>query len=189
MSLGISFAAGVFGLYIVQLSMYVRDILMGQTRPHLFSQLAWAILGSIAAAAQFAGGFSWSLVLPSVIVLGNLVIVGLCLLGYGYKNITLFDYVSFALAIVAIVLWKVTQIPLFALILSIGALVLAGLPTYTKTFLHPESEHRYAWLLLALIAIMSLITVEDLSFNNLAYSLYVLFEAILVTGLTYRNVR
>lgn len=170
----------------VSLTLYVHGALRGATRPHLFSQLAWLLLGLIALSAQLAVGFSWSAVLPFAVVVANVVIVALCLLGYGYARIQPLDYFCFVLALCSIGLWYATHEPMYALGLSIFALVCAGIPTYTKTYREPDSENRAAWAMLLLSSVLAFFASADWSFGNLAFVMYALLESMLVISLTFR---
>jgi hypothetical protein len=83
------------------------------------------------------------------------------------------DYLLMAAAIVGIVLWAITDNPNLALLFSLLADVLAGVPTLIKSYRHPESE---SWIAYAISAVgfgISLLAVQTYDLQHAAFVAYI----------------
>ncbi|MDD5564840.1 MAG: hypothetical protein PHQ91_14085, partial [Thermoanaerobaculaceae bacterium] len=82
------------------------------------------------------------------------------------------DYVLMAAAFVGIILWAVTANPNIALLFSLLADMLAGIPTLIKSYRHPRSE---SWIAYAISTIgfgTSFLSVQTYNFENTAFVAY-----------------
>ena len=68
---------------------YIRDMLHGETGPNIVSWTLWTLIQMIIVAAQFTAGASLSIAVPVIMTVNTLLVLSLCLFGYGYKNIVL----------------------------------------------------------------------------------------------------
>ena len=94
---GLAMIVGVAG-YIP----YIRDTLKGTTKPHPFTYLIWALIGSITFIAQLAnsaGPGAWAMGIP---VLFGIIIAGLSV-RKGELTFTRYDWLCLAGALAAIV--------------------------------------------------------------------------------------
>lgn len=163
---------------------YIRDMLRGTTRPSVVSYIIWFTLSVIAVAAQWSAGASWSILILLAVVINTFIILVLALRGYGYRKYTSLDWICFALGIVAIVLWKVTSNPMTALITTLGAIILAVIPTIRKTYREPQTEHAISWLIAAGAAVLGIIATRwDMA--NLVFPVYYLIEGLTISGLAF----
>jgi hypothetical protein len=88
---------------------YFRDTLKGRTTPHIFTWLVWFVLAVIGFSVQVsnhAGAGSWVMGFTAFATL----IIFLMALKNGKKDIARADWVSLALAGVALFLWFFTKI-------------------------------------------------------------------------------
>lgn len=156
---------------------YFRDILAGKTKPHIFSWFGWMIMEAIAFFAIIAGKGSagaWPHLISAIVCLGTVL---LCL-KYGEKNITLPDKLCIILSMIAIILWQLTNNPLWAVIFITVADALAYAPTFRKAYYKPYEETA---LMFGLNVIKNVLVLFALS----SYSLTtVLFDAYLITANT-----
>src|SRR3989338_6080831 len=108
-------AAGILSgiLAISTLIPYVRSIFYDTTRPSIISQSLWGISALIVVAGQYAvDGLSWSMAVALMTAFNNVVIVIICMFGYGYTGHTKSDFFSAFLAILGLILWQITSQPL-----------------------------------------------------------------------------
>lgn len=183
MDLHYVFAVLAVVLSIVSVVPYVYDMLCGTTRPNVVSWGLWFLIQGIFAAAQFDSGASLSVVLPiaEVATVGLIVFLGLS--GYGYKKYGVLDGVCFSVALVAIVLWQITNDPIFALWLAVLADFIAVIPTLYKSYRDPESETPLAYFFVVLAAVSALFATSLYDVPNLLWPIYIIVVNASVIGL------
>ena len=174
--------AGVLQVYSgVQ---YIRDMLLGATRPNIVSQIVWGTICIIIVSAQLSTGFSWSVIVPLVSAINTFIVILLCRRGYGYMNYTLVDAVSFIFALIAVVAWQMTSNPVWALVFSIGADFAALVPTIRKTYQHPFSESAISWILGMLSCLFGFLGTADRTFTHNVFVVYgFVADAIFIIGM------
>lgn len=119
--------------------LYIRDIFRGNTKPHIYTWLIWAIVTIIGFLGQWVSGGgpgSWA---TGVTALYTLVVLALSF-RYGTKDITRFDTLCLTLAVISIIPWLVTQDILLSVTLATFTDVIGFLPTIRKTWNAPRSE-------------------------------------------------
>ena len=167
---------------------YIKDILYGTTRPNVVSYILWCVLLSISIFAQYTSGASSTIILTIGDLAAALVVVIFCFTGYGYKKYGPIEIVCFVLAIVAIILWQITNNPLLAIIFALIADILAGVPTIVKTYRDPRSELPLGWFMVAFGASLSLISNTIFDLPNLLFPVWILIVNTLVGFLALRKV-
>ncbi len=118
---------------------YIRDIVKGKTKPHVFSWFIWSIITGIIYALQVSAGAgpgSWVTLTLTVI----LILVFFLSLKNGSKNIQKIDIVFLILALGALPLWLVVKQPVLSIILLSTIDMLGFLPTIRKSWNDPYSE-------------------------------------------------
>lgn len=119
---------------------YVRSILSGTTRPHVFSWLVWGVNTTVAFLATLAAGGgagAWSIGLSALVTLG---IAGLAWQRRAAIRIARVDWVFFLGGLAAIPLWFALDDPLAAIVV-VTLVELAGFaPTFRKSWHLPWSE-------------------------------------------------
>ena len=119
---------------------YIRSILQGFTKPHIFSWLIWGSSTLIVFLAQLAdkgGAGAWPIGVSGVITLY------VALLGYLKKsdlNITKVDWVLFIIAMASLPLWYLTSDPFSAVIILTTIDLIGFAPTFRKAYHHPFEE-------------------------------------------------
>jgi hypothetical protein len=133
---------GIFATFLVFVGYipYLRDIIRGKTKPHIYSWFLWSFVTLIAFALQFADGAgSGSFVTLAAALMCIVVIV----LGIIYKSqvkIVWIDTVFMILAFVALGLWLIAKQPLMSAILTTIIDLLGFAPTVRKSWNKPYSE-------------------------------------------------
>lgn len=159
---------------------YVWSMVKGTTRPNVISWIVWTLLQVIAITAQFSAGASWSVIILVVMTFNTVLVTFLGLVGYGYRKYGVLDWTCFTLAILAILLWRVTSNPVNALILLVAADFLAVIPTLIKTVREPYSELPLGWFLIAVAAMLSIASTTIFNTANLIYPVYLFIVNALV---------
>lgn len=168
---------------------YIRDTLIGKTQPNRITFLMWGIAPCIGAAAAFSDGVRWS-VLP---VLTSGILPFLILLASFFNKKAVwelhwYDYVCGAFSLLALVLWKETQQPTIAIVFAIIGDGFAGLPTFKKSWTHPETETPLAYIATAFAAATSFFAMRTWRFEEYAFPAYlVLSGTILFLIISYRK--
>lgn len=162
-------------LNLIGSSTYAYNTLKGDTKPNRVSWFLWATVPMIAFFAQIGEGVSlYTALMTFMVGFGPMLVLSASLLNKkSYWKISKLDYVCGGLSILAVVLWLATGTGLIAIALSILADLLAGIPTLTKAFKDPSSEHHSVFRNGALSAIITMLTIKEWTFASYAFSLYI----------------
>lgn len=164
---------------------YIWNIIGGITKPNVVTYFVWTLLQTIAIIAQLEAGASWSifLVIGSTISIG--IIFLLSLTKYGYKEYSWVDTVALVLAGVAILVLLFTEHPVLAILLPIVADAIGAIPTLVKTKKYPHTEDQLAWFIMIVASALGILATEKMDVANLAYPIFLLFEAIVIFSLAH----
>src|SRR3989344_7337654 len=147
---------------------YYLDILKGKTKPHTFSWLGWGLLEGIIFFVQIKAGGG-----PGAYVTGmsGLLMIGIVLLSfrYGDKDIKPIDWMALFGGIIGIVLWKLTNNPLAAVILITIADACLFFPTYRKAYYKPKEETLIEYLLSSVRWILAIFALQTYSLTTWLY--------------------
>jgi len=88
-------------------------------------------------------------------------------------RLSAFDYACGALSVLGLILWAITQHGNVAIVCSIFADGIAAVPTLVKSYKEPESEHSYIFLAGAVGAIITLLTIDNWTFANYGFPIYI----------------
>ncbi|MCC6301241.1 MAG: hypothetical protein IT489_00390 [Gammaproteobacteria bacterium] len=155
---------------------YIRSILRGEVRPHVFSWIIWGATTVIVFLAQREGGGgvgAWPIGISGGITLL------IALLAYIKKSdisITRLDWLFFTLALWALPLWYATSDPLWAVVILTVVDVLGFGPTVRKAYHFPWSE---SLVFFGLFAARNLIVILALEHHSLTT---VLFPAVIAAA-------
>jgi hypothetical protein len=134
--LGIVATALVFIGYIP----YLRDIVKGKTKPHIYSWFLWCFVTLIAFALQISGGAGTG---AFVTLAAALMCIAVIVLGFRYKSrikIVKIDTFFLILAIIALGLWLIAKQPILSAILTTLVDLLGFAPTIRKSWKRPFTE-------------------------------------------------
>jgi hypothetical protein len=119
---------------------YIRDIIAGKTKPHLYSWFLWAFVTLIAFALQLAGGAGTG---SLVTLAAGVMCIAVIVLGFVYKSqveIKKIDTIFLILAFVALGLWLIAKQPVLSAILTTLVDVIGFAPTIRKSWSQPHTE-------------------------------------------------
>ena len=141
--LGLVATALVFIGYIP----YLRDIVKGKTKPHVYSWFLWSFVTLIAFALQISGGAGTG---AFVTLAAAVMCIAVIVLGFIHKSqvkIVWVDTLFLILAVVALLLWLVAKQPVLSAILTTLIDLLGFAPTVRKSWNNPHSETlSFYWL-------------------------------------------
>lgn len=166
---------------------YIRDTLKGITKPHPFTYLIWALLGAITFIAQVvnnAGPGAWAMAIP--VVLG--IVTAALSVKKGERSITTSDWLCLTGALVAIVIWLLTNDALYAVLIVIGINTLAFIPTFRKAYWKPREETAKSYslgVLRSVISIPALLAFNTVTLLPLVH--HILINVVFVAMLLVRR--
>lgn len=155
---------------------YIRAILLGKIKPHVFSWVIWGSTTFIAFLAQLSGGGgvgAWPMGVSGLI---SLYIAALAYRRRADSRITRHDKWFFLTAIFSLPVWYLTADPMWAVVILTGVDLLGFGPTLRKAYHWPLEENLTFF---AIFALRNLLVVAALEIYSLTT---VLFPA--ATGLT-----
>lgn len=119
---------------------YIRDIVRGKTKPHIYSWFLWCFVTSIAFALQISDGAGTGAFVTLAAALMCLVVI---IVGFVYKakvEIKKIDTVFFLFAFVALGVWVLAKQPILSAILTVLIDLLGFAPTVRKSWNQPFTE-------------------------------------------------
>ena len=126
---------------------YVRSIYQGDTKPHFFSWLIWALTTTIIFFAQReddGGVGTWSIGLSGIIT-GWVAWIAFKRSGMGV--VTTLDWIFLVGSLLSLPLWYLTASPLWSVIILTSIDTLGFGPTIRKAFKRPNEENvTFYWL-------------------------------------------
>ncbi len=167
----IVFIGAVF--HVLGTSVYIKNTLRGYTQPNRVTYLIWAAGPLIAAAAGLASGAAWALLPVFMSGLGPfLIFLASFVNPRAYWKLGILDWTCGALAVAALVFWRITNEPNIAIVFAILADGLALLPTAIKSWKHPETETGTSYLTSLINVITGLIAAQTWAFAEVGFLLY-----------------
>ncbi|MBP7252611.1 MAG: hypothetical protein KBA75_03895 [Alphaproteobacteria bacterium] len=152
--------------------LYVRQMLAGKIKPHLFTWVIWTLTTGIAAAArttEHAGAGAWG----QWAAAASCLIVVILALRQGEKGITRSDQIAFGLALLAMPLWQLTENALAAVVMVTGIDLLGYYPTFRKSWVRPHEEAIFNYVAANVIHILSLFATEQITLVNVLFQVAV----------------
>ncbi len=153
---------------------YLFETLAGRTQPNRVTWLLWGIFPVVifvAQRAQGVQGLSWVTFVAGLMPL--LIVAASFFNPKAYWKSEPRDYLLMAAAIVGIILWALTHNPNMALLFSLAADLLAGIPTVIKAYRHPQSESWVAFAISTFGFGLSFLSIHAYTLENTTFVAYV----------------
>ncbi|MDB5183146.1 MAG: hypothetical protein JWO47_930 [Candidatus Saccharibacteria bacterium] len=157
-------------LIIAAYAPYVKDIVRGKTKPHVYSWLISALVTFIAFGLQLSDSAGWGAIPTCVAAVAGLLIFILSLRP-GRASITKFDTVFFVIALTAAALWLIADQALLSVILIASVDILAFVPTFRKSWKNPDQETTSTYAVNALRFTLATVAVQHYTFITVLYPL------------------
>ena len=155
---------------------YIRTIIHGTTKPHVFSWFIWGTTTFVVFLAQLEGKGgvgAWPIGVSGVI---TIFIAFLAYVKRADITVTKVDWLFFISALSSLPLWYLTSDPLWAVVILTTVDVLGFGPTVRKVYNFPHSE---SLLFFALFAARNLIVIGALEAHSVTT---VLFPAVIAAA-------
>lgn len=166
---------------------YFLDILHHKTKPERAMWWIYTGLFTVLLAAQASAGAHW-LLLVSAEYIVNSAAIAILSMKYGFGKFHSRDLFSILFAVAGLILWKLIDSPLVAILIVIGIDFAGFWLTLVKTWQAPHSETLISWQLALLSTIVSFCAIGSWSFSLLVYPLYAVFgESLLIWIIIYRR--
>ncbi len=174
---------------IAGVSIYIRDTLIGKTKPNRVSYFMWALAPFIAtAAALSAHADMWATVR---IFLGGffpfLVFVASFINPQSYWKLTLFDFVCGACALFALAVWGIVGSPQTAILFAAIGDGFASIPTLVKAWKHPETETGLSYAASFVSVLLVIPSIPRWDIENSAFQVYLFLCNGLLFLVVYRR--
>lgn len=180
----ISISLSIYGSY-----RYIYDTIKGVTRPNRVSQSLWAIAPLIGVGAAISSGADWMTTVRTF--MAGFVPLTILIASFanknGYWKTTKFDYFCGMFSILALVLWLVIDLPVYAVLLAAIADLFAAIPTIKKSWTNPESETGIAYVLSLISVLIILPTIKVFDIQNTAFQIYLLLVNVIIIFCIYRK--
>ncbi|HEY7772001.1 MAG TPA: hypothetical protein VIC26_02380 [Marinagarivorans sp.] len=164
---------------------YIISILRGQTRPHLYSWLIWAIATLVVGAAQWADGGgvgAWVTLFSGALTCG---IVLLTWLRFDPSHIRPVDALFLIIAACALPAWAITDNPLTAVVM-LTLVDIAGFgPTFRKSYHAPFGENLVLFYLVCVRNLVAAAALEHYSLTTLLFPLVIALANGVFIGLIH----
>lgn len=159
---------------------YIIDTLKGKVKPNRVTWGLWALAPLIAFAAEIKQGVGLQSLLTFVVGFNPLLIFLASFINKkSYWNIGRLDIICAILSLAGLTLWLITRVGNIAILFSIFADALAAVPTVVKSYKAPETEDFKVYLLAAINAGITLLTIKTWNFANYGFPLYILLIDLL----------
>ena len=153
-------------------------------KPNRVSFLLWSIAPFIAFAAQIKQGVGLeSLMTFSTGFLPFIIFLASFVNKKAEWKLTRFDIICGVLSILGLILWLVTRVGNIAITFSILADGLAAVPTIIKAYKYPDTEIAWPWIATAFGVVLTLLTLDGLTFANSGFIIYILIVNTLIFSL------
>jgi len=155
---------------------YIKDTLLGETKPNKISWLLWSVAPLIATFAALSDGVRWA-VLPTFMAgFGPLLVfIASFMNKNAYWELSKFDYICGICSVLALILWGVTKEPVVAIVFSIASDGFAAVPTLIKAWKHPETESVAPYATGLFGAMTSFSAIKIWNFSSVAFPIYLVF--------------
>ena len=167
---------------------YIRSILHGTTRPHVFSWLIWGITTFVVFIAQLedrGGVGAWPIGVSGTI---TLLIALLAYVKRAELTITGTDWLFFLAALSSLPFWYVTSDPLWAVVILTSVDVLGFGPTVRKVYRAPHSESLLFYALFAVRNLLVILALENVSLTTVLFPAAIAAACLLLIALVgYRR--
>jgi hypothetical protein len=154
---------------------YILAVVRGKAKPNRVTWLLWALAPLIAFAAEIKEGVGLPAIVTFMAGFGpSLIVITSFLHKKSVWKITRFDIICGMLSLLGLGLWLITRHGNVAIIFSIFADALAGVPTLVKAYKDPGSESSLVFTLGAFSSLLTLLTTKQWTFANYGFPVYLL---------------
>jgi len=119
---------------------YIKDIIAGKTKPHIYNWISWGLVGGIVFALQVSNNAGAGAFVTLAAELACALVIFLTIKYKVSSKITNTDKAFISLALIALGFWLIAKQPIVSAILLTITDLLAFAPTVRKSWISPHSE-------------------------------------------------
>lgn len=182
------FSAIAIALTFIAFIPYIYSIVVGKTKPHVFSWIIWGLTTVIVFFAQLQAGAgigAWPIGVSGCI---TLLIAFLAFIKRGDISITKVDWLFFGSALASVPLWYFSSEPLWAVVVLTLVDLLGFGPTMRKAYDCPHQENRLFFTLFLVRNCFAILALEHFSLTTVLFPLSVnMVCCLLLAIISYRR--
>ena len=167
---------------------YIRSIIQGTIKPHVFSWIIWGTTTFVVFLAQLEGKGGvgvWPIGISGVI---TIFIALLAYMKHADISITRIDWVFFISAMSSLPFWYLTSDPFWAVVVLTTVDVFGFGPTIRKSYNHPYSESLLFFALFTARNFIVIIALENYSVTTVLFPAVIAVACMLLMGMiAYRR--
>jgi hypothetical protein len=153
---------------------YIKDTIQGKIKPNRISWGIWALAVMIAFSAEVSQGVGIQSLATFMVGFTPLMIFLASFVNKkSYWKITKFDMFCGAISILGLILWQATKIGNIAILMSIFADLMAGIPTLVKSYKYPETENWIEFMSSFISISIAMLTFKTWTFAYYAFPAYI----------------
>lgn len=164
-------------LIFISYSFYIKDILRGKSKPHVFTWGLWSLIVFILFLLQLSAGAKGGAYPTLFVSILCITVFVLSLIKEKDKNIKFIDIVFLIITLLTIPIWLLTKDSLLSTILLIIVYSFAGEGTIRKSWIDPYSETISLWAINAFRGLLSILALSKYNFITLAFPTVVFLAA------------
>ena len=145
---------------------FIRGTLQGWVVPNRASWIVWFVQDVLIASSAIMAGVGPAAVMPVIWGLGATIMLILSVTKGTRGAFTGLEKASLVLSGLGILLWAMTGAPRLALVASVSAVCIGGIPTLVKAWVKPWTETMSGWLLMILGTVFSSLAIQRWTFDS-----------------------
>jgi hypothetical protein len=157
------------GLTIIAYYPYIRSIIQGKIKPHVFSWVIWGTSTCIVFLAQLAdkgGAGAWVIGFSGII---SIYVAFLAYIKRSDSTITRIDRLFFIVAMTALPIWYLTSDPLWAVVILTTVDVLGFAPTFRRSYIRPFEEQLMFYVVMSVRNLVVVSALENYSLTTVLF--------------------
>ena len=145
---------------------FIRGTIQGWVVPNRASWIVWFVQDVLIASSAIMAGVGPAAVMPFIWGLGATIMLILSVTKGTRGVFTGLEKASLVLSGLGILLWAMTGAPRLALVASVSAVCIGGVPTLVKAWVKPWTETMSGWLLMILGTVFSSLAIQRWTFDS-----------------------
>lgn len=163
---------------------YINAILRKETIPARATWLIWAGLDFIILAAMHAKGALNCQILAACVGASA---VSLLSFKYGASGWARLDKITIAGAILGVVLWGISENPIWGIVISLIVMFAGSIPTFVSAWEDPNHENKAAWIIFFVSCICAVIAIPKWTFEDASQPITFLIIEIVMLYIIFRH--
>lgn len=174
------FFSALSGIFVlIGVITYIFAVIRGHTRPSKASWTIWTVLAVLTAGGMYqAHALNVQI---AAVTIGNIIITVLAF-KYGRSGLSTLDKLSYTGAGLGIVLWIITQNPLYVIVTSLAINGIGAVPTIQKAWYNPREESILGWTFIFLASLAQSFAIPAWTIANVLQPLvYLVIQSLILS--------